>query len=74
VSEIVNSPVLATPTDLAEAKLMLSLSAQEMGRTDVVEIINSHDQHISSIGVGPATPRTNVEVPEVKPVQVILKV
>jgi hypothetical protein len=72
VLEIVNSPVLATPADLAEAKSMLSQSAQDMGRTDVVEILNSHNPYMADIGS--VTPRTSVEVPEVMPVQVTLKV
>ncbi|KAG9104531.1 DNA-directed RNA polymerase [Ceratobasidium sp. 370] len=69
VPEVLNSPVLATPSDLAQAKSMLSIAAQEMGRTDVQQILEDLDQFI----LGPATTRTNLEVDEIEPVRVPVK-
>ncbi|KAG9125065.1 DNA-directed RNA polymerase [Ceratobasidium sp. 392] len=69
VQEMLNSPVLATPSDLAQVKSMLSMAAQEMGRTDVQEIINNQDQYMPNA----TTPRRSLEVPPVMPVQVPIK-
>ncbi|KAG8712707.1 DNA-directed RNA polymerase [Ceratobasidium sp. 394] len=69
VEEILNSPVLATPSDFAKARSMLSMAAQEMGRSDVQQILENPDRFLPR----PGTTRTNIEVPEVMPVQVLSK-
>ncbi|KAG8746033.1 DNA-directed RNA polymerase [Ceratobasidium sp. 414] len=69
VPEVLNSLILATPSDLAQAKSMLYMAAQEMGRTDVQQTLDDQDDFMP----GPATARTSLEVPEVMSVQVPIK-
>ncbi|KAG8771324.1 DNA-directed RNA polymerase [Ceratobasidium sp. 428] len=69
VFEMLTSPILATPNDLAKTKSLLSLAAQEMGRTDVQELLKNQDQYIPNV----VTPRRSLDVPEVMPVQVPIK-
>ncbi|QRW12717.1 DNA-dependent RNA polymerase [Ceratobasidium sp. AG-Ba] len=69
VEDILGSPVLATPGDLAQAKSMLSLAAQEMGRSDVQEALDNIDRSMPTL----TAPRSNLEVPEVMPVRVPVK-
>lgn len=70
VTELLSSPALVNSTDQASVKQLLLLAAQDLGRLDIVGMLNSDEQLI----VGSATRRTNIEVPEVRPVQVQRKV
>jgi hypothetical protein len=72
VVEILSSPVLSTKTDHERVYNLLSNAAIENAQREVLELLKSRDQYTSHIT--PATGRTAISVPEVKPVQVKSKV
>ncbi|KAB5591012.1 DNA-directed RNA polymerase [Ceratobasidium theobromae] len=68
ILDILSSPVLSAKTDHEQVHNLISNAAVEAGRVDILEVLRSRDQYVSYIS--PATTRTEISVPTVKPVQV----
>ncbi|EUC62471.1 DNA-directed RNA polymerase [Rhizoctonia solani AG-3 Rhs1AP] len=68
VTDILGSPVLSSDADHEAVRQLIRQAAEEGQRSDVLELLRSHDQLVPTRS--PATWRTNITVPEAQPVQV----
>ncbi|CAE6492233.1 unnamed protein product, partial [Rhizoctonia solani] len=68
VPDVLSSPVLLSDVDHEAVRQVIRQTADEFQHCDVLESLKSYDQFVPNRG--PATGRTNIMVPEARPVQV----